>query len=584
MGSGFTARGACARYGIFALLAAGISAPALAQSGIPAPPTRDELEAITRADTPPPPRLDIEGGIERSPCPLADPQYADVTVTVTDVTFNNLKGATPAEMMPAWEPFRGQAAPIAAICEIRDAAATLLRNKGYLAAVQVPTQRIEDGRVTMEVLYARVSTIRARGETRGAETKLEQYLGKLTEGEVFNRFDAERYLLLARDLPGYNVQLTLKPAGTGQVGDLIGEVRVLRRPYQVDATIQNLSSRATGRWAGQLRASAFGLTGMGDATYVSLYSTADFEEQIVAQIGHSFRPGAEGLEIDASLTYAMTEPGVALAAGTPAIEADTLLASVGARYPLKRSQARSMWVGGGFDFVNQDVDFIGPLTQDKLRVLWLRAETEAIDLTRRIPRWRYASSVEFRKGFDILDASERCVGAGCVGLTPTSRFDGKATAALIRGESEFEYAMGTKLSLLVSPRWQYAFDRVLAFEEYTVGNFTVGRGYDPGSLTGDSGLGAAVELRGPRLRPTDNQNLAVQPFAFVDYAATWQKGISGSEELGSAGGGLRATLSDKMFVDATLAAPFDRAPLAAEKDDVRFLLTFSTRILPWRSR
>ena len=37
----------------------------------------------------------------------------------------------------------------------------------------------------------------------------------MTKDEIFDRRRAERYLLLARDLPGYNVQLVLKPAGTG---------------------------------------------------------------------------------------------------------------------------------------------------------------------------------------------------------------------------------------------------------------------------------------------------------------------------------------------------------------------------------
>ena len=159
--------------------------------------------------------------------------------------FNNLKGASVDEMRAAWAPYAGTERPVAVICEIRDAAATMLRSKGYLAAVQVPTQKIENGIVRFEVLYARVTTVRARGQVGGAEAKIAGYLSKLTEDEIFDRNRAERYLLLARDLPGYNVQLTLKPAGTGP-GDLIGEVSVLRRPYAIDVTVQNLAARQTG--------------------------------------------------------------------------------------------------------------------------------------------------------------------------------------------------------------------------------------------------------------------------------------------------------------------------------------------------
>ena len=122
-----------------ALLAPG---PAIAQS---IAPTREELAGVTQ---PPPqqrPTLNIVGGVERSPCPLADPRYADVRVTIRQVEFNGLKGASQDDMRAAWAPYAGTDQPVSVLCEIRDAAATILRNRGYLAAVQVPTQRIQDG-------------------------------------------------------------------------------------------------------------------------------------------------------------------------------------------------------------------------------------------------------------------------------------------------------------------------------------------------------------------------------------------------------------------------------------------------------
>ena len=270
-------------------------------------PTREELTSIT---APPPetrPSLNIVGGVERSPCPLADPRFADVRVTISDVQFNGLKGASPEEMRSTWARYAGSEQPVVVLCEIRDAAATLLRNKGYLAAVQVPTQRIENGVVRMETLYARITTVRARGQTDGAEAKLAAYLNKLTQDEYFDRDKAERYLLLARDLPGYNVQLTLRPAGTGP-GELVGEVAVLRRRYSLDATVQNLAASETGRWGGQLRAQAYGLTGLGDVTTLAFYSTPDFKEQKILNVGHSFRPGGEGLTVDGQFTYAWANP------------------------------------------------------------------------------------------------------------------------------------------------------------------------------------------------------------------------------------------------------------------------------------
>jgi hemolysin activation/secretion protein len=560
--------------------------PALAQTG-PAPvsvPTREELETITRPQVERQPQLSIEGGIERSPCPLADPQYADIPVTISNVAFNNLKGATPADLEPAWKPFAGKPQPVAVICEIRDAAATILRNKGYLAAVQVPTQRIENGEIRLEVLYARVTAIRARGETRGAEKKLEEYLGRLSEDEVFDRYRAERYLLLARDLPGYDVQLTLKPAGTAP-GDLLGEVTVVRRPYVVDFTVQNYAAKATGRWGAQLRAQFFGLTGLGDATTLGFYSTVDPSEQKILQLGHEFRPGGEGLTVGGQFTYAWTKPdmGAAAPAG-PDLKARTLFAQAYARYPLKRTQGANVWLGGGFDLIDQDVDLIGKLSRDKLRIAWLRADFDAVDLRNARPQWRTAASLELRQGLDIFNASPNCNGVACpAGVTPPSRLDGDPTATVIHFNGVGEFALGRNFAVALMPRAQYAFDPLLSFEEFTAGNYTVGRGYDPGAILGDSGIGLSAELRGPRIKVADSSDFRVQPYVFGDIAHVWNKGPGGEDHLSSAGGGVRADLGDRFQLDATVAVPLERTGLQTKRGNARFLLTLTTRLLPWRT-
>ena len=203
----------------------------------------------------------------------------------------------------------------------------------------------------------------------------------------------------------------MKPAGTGP-GELVGEVTVIRQPYSVDLMVQNLASKATGRWGGQLRGQAFGLTGLGDATYAAIYSTLDFKEQQILQLGHSFRPGNEGLLVNGQFTYAWTKPDIdKQQSSDPDLKARTLFATLGLAYPFIRSQQRNLTLGGGFDWVDQKVDFFGPLTRDHLRIAWLRADYDAVDLTSRRPAWRVAGTVELRKGLDIFGASERCCDA-----------------------------------------------------------------------------------------------------------------------------------------------------------------------------
>ncbi len=563
-------------------VAQAVNPPAVPES---ASPTRDDLQPVQPAPVQDAPRLSVIDDIERSPCPLADPRFADVTVPVNDVVFNNLKGASAEEMRPAWAEYAGTTQPIAVLCEIRDRAATILRNRGFLAAVQVPTQRIEGGAIRMEMLYARITAIRARGQTQGAEGLIARYLAPLTRDEIFDRNRAERYLLLARDLPGYNVQLTLKPAGTGP-GELIGEVTVLRQSYVADATIQNLSSRNVGRWGGQVRAQFFGLTGMGDATSISFYSTSDLEEQNILQLAHEFRVGGEGLKIGAQFTHAWTEPDT----GDPAfiLQARTLFASVNASYPLIRRQSHSVTVGASFDAVNQKVDFIGlaPISRDKLRVLGLQVSGQAIDLESRLPQWRMAGDVELRQGVNVLSARD-CYEPGCfvLGGIPTSRPDGKAEAGLIRASGVAEFALPLNMTVAVSSRVQFAFDRLLAFEEFSGGNYTIGRGFDPGTISGDSGIASSVELRAPTFELPDLRSVDFRPYVFVDAARAWSVGgrMPTDGSLVSLGVGIRTEISNRFRIDAMVAAPTYTSGFNGS-DRARFLVSITTRLLPWSNR
>ncbi|WP_373486516.1 ShlB/FhaC/HecB family hemolysin secretion/activation protein [Blastomonas sp.] len=554
------------------------------QVNVPGAPTREEIERPVQPRTDRPVRLTVEGDIERSPCPLADPAYANVRLTLTEARFNNLGPVAPAELRPFYEPYIGIDQPVSVLCEIRDAVATKLRGDGYIAAVQVPTQRIDNGVVQFEVLYAKLTAIRVRGDAGRGEQLVAKYLERLTTGSVFNQKMAERYLLLARDLPGYDIRLTLVPAGTAP-GELIGDVTVRRTPFELDLNVQNMASRDAGPYGAQLRAQFYGLTGMGDRTYVSAYSTLDFDEQQIVQAGHEFRVGSEGLMLGGRVTYAWTKPDIGVA-GPAQIDAKTLLVSFDARYPIVRRQSASLYGTVGLDYVDQDIDFIGPLARDRIRVAYVQLAADGIDMANGAkPRWRMGGQVELRRGLDILGASEPCNFVCALVRTPTTRGDGDPEATVLRGELAAEASLGDKLSVYVRGRGQLAFDPVLSFEEFSGGNFTIGRGYDPGIIVGDDGVGYQVELRGPPLSPVKGTDFSFQPFIFMDAAWTWDDGRPGDpQRLLSVGGGVRARLNDRFRLDLTVAVPTERAGLLVDTPDPRILFTFTTLLLPWGAR
>lgn len=568
------------------------AAAAQAQTAPSSVPTREELDARSgRQQTAPRGRVTIEGDIERSPCALADPAYAGIKVTLSEVSFNNLGPVAAADLAPAYADLIGHEASITALCDVRDRAATILRRQGYLAAVQVPTQRIEGGKVRFEVLYAKLTAVRVRGDAGRSEGLFQAYLNHLTQGAVFNRIEAERYMLLARDVPGYDVRLVLKPAGTGP-GEMIGEVTLRRTAAIVDATVQNYGSRETGRFAGQVRAEVYGLTGLGDRTSLSAYTTADFQEQQVVAASHDMLIGGEGFRIGARATYAWTRPD--LGAAVPPVRARTFFANAEASYPVVRTLGAGLLAAGGFDFVNQNVRFNGlPLSRDRLRVVYARLDADAIDTHGVGPGgttgWRLAGSLEVRRGLDIFNASPNCVAspARCAGTAvPPSLVDGDSTATVIRAQGVAEAHVTRKLIFSITPRGQYAHAALPSFEQFSLGNYTLGRGYDPGTLAADSGVGAAAELRATDIALFPKARIAAEPYVFVDAAWVWNRYVPSPpdpQRLVSIGGGVRLNYADRARIDMTLAVPVRDAG-TIRSGDVRFLISLTTRLVPWSNR
>ena len=97
--------------------------------------------------------------------PARRPRFRRNARDLRTVEFAGLPGVPPKVLEPAWRDLAGQEMPVAALCEVRDRAASILRGLGYLAAVQVPPQRIEaGGTVRMDVLAARLVEVQLRGD------------------------------------------------------------------------------------------------------------------------------------------------------------------------------------------------------------------------------------------------------------------------------------------------------------------------------------------------------------------------------------------------------------------------------------
>lgn len=560
-------------------------------------PTREEIQRGVRdqAEASQAQSVTVDGEIERSACPLASPEFADVKFTLKSVNFSGLDSIDATQLAPSWSGYVGQEVPVAIVCDIRDRAASILRSSGYLAAVQVPPQTIQSGTVTFDILLARMTEVQVRGNAGPSEKQLRQYIDKLTREPVFNINSAERYLLLARDIPGLDVRLSLRPVSAdsgGKPGEVVGEFNVVRTPVYVDANIQNFGSEEVGRFGGLIRGRFNGLTGLGDETVVSAYSTADFKEQQVLQIGHEFRVGGEGLKFGGDFTYAWTKPELP---GGFDIRSETIVAGAYATYPFIRKQAQNLFGTIGFEYVNQKTDLLGFRTnEDRLSVAYARMDFGAVEVgsisgrggySAYEPKWGMSGSVELRQGLDIFGASAGCGPAfvRCIGQTvvPT-RIDGDPTAFVVRAQAKLDYRPTPLLAFTLKPRLQLSPDALFSYEEISGGNYTTGRGFDPGTIIGDSGYGLQTEVSYGSLVPDSPDGTAWQPYLFFDGMAVWNKNIPGDpQKIYSAGGGIRATIGRQASLDLMAVVPLKRGPFQTRRDSARALLTLTVQLAPW---
>ncbi|UAB77665.1 ShlB/FhaC/HecB family hemolysin secretion/activation protein [Erythrobacter sp. SCSIO 43205] len=573
--------------------------PGVAQAQGQIAPTREEIDRRTIEDQlrQRPSPVSVEGDIERAPCPLAAPQFADLTFTFAAPEFTGLGPIDPALLAASYSDYIGQEIPLARICDIRDRAATILRSEGYLAAVQVPVQTIGEGKVKFDVLLARMKGVQVRGDAGASSGALRPVLDKLAAQDVFNSKDAERYLLLARDIPGLDVRLTLQPLAKeqgGNPGDVVGVFDVVHTPLLIDVNVQNFGSREIGRFGGLARVRLNGLTGLGDETMISGYATHDFSEQLVLSGHHEFKVGSEGLTFGLSGTRAWSTPEIP--GGPNVFDTDTFVASLYARYPIIRSQQRNLSLSAGGDLIDQSVDFTDlDFSEDKLRVAFARLDFSKVDedsingrggYTVFEPKIAYQASLEVRQGLDAFGASPSCGVnfAVCTapGAVPLSRLDADPSAFVLRGDSFFTYRPAPTFGFTLRNRFQHSSARLLGYEQYSGGNFTVGRGYDPGAIIGDKGYGFQFEAFAGSLIPESPDGVAVQPFAFVDYARVeLNDAADTSDSLTSLGGGMRMVIGRQALFDLFAAVPLERTNLQTSKGDLRILGTLTVQLQPW---
>jgi hemolysin activation/secretion protein len=431
---------------------------------------------------------------------------------------------------------------------------------GILARVEIPVQTISDGHLKLDITAAHIASVQVKGDAGPAQAKVEDLIENLRGMTPFDIRKAQRYLFLVSDLPGIRVQAALKPAsgGPGAV-DLI--VTVSRKPIDEVVNIENLNSEALGSFGGLVRVDLNGFTALGERTTLIGYTSFVAGDQYILQGVEEFRLGNEGLIGRLSFSYGDSHPEGDLA--PLKLEGQSYVGSIGLTYPLLRSRRQDINLSAGLDYINQLTtvnDGMNILSKDKLSVVYVKVDgRQAWRRLGYMPQGQISGGIEFRQGVDLFDSSH----AGNANLL--SRTDGQPDFGLVRADGRMDLQWLPQFSTRIAFAGQFTDRVLLAYEDFTVGNLSIGRGYDPSALTGDRGISGSFEPHlGPFHSVPGNPKLAlpegvtVTGFGFYDIAHV-QNLSSGSQDrtVRSLGGGLTFQLAARVRLETTYAHTLD---------------------------
>lgn len=549
-------------------------------------PTREEVEKPNiPALATPRVKVDGAGAFEPSPCALATSPHK---VTINSVRFegpgNTAVAPEIAEVLEGFVPLTQGMQPVANVCEMRDRANYLLRNAGYVASVQVRAQDLSDNTLHLVVVTAHITEVRVHGDAGKYRDLLDTRIAQLQALRPLNQFEAERLLLLVGDVPGLDVRLSLRSAGTTP-GAVIGDLTLTTVPYNVMVNAQNYGSREVGPEAVYVRGEVYGLTGHGDVSYLGLSSTIDPQEQQIIQIGHAMGLGHSGAVIGGSFITASSRPDLV---GVD-LRTRSSIAEVEFRMPVIRSLRRDVGVAAGFEVIEQKTQIHGTgpvanLNLDKLSVAYARVTGDM-----RYPDMIFGgalqgrAALELRKGTDLFDATPLPSGTSAAlpgGFRP-SRNDGNSQAFVARLDADASIGLGRWVTLAGTVRGQWADNPLLSYEEFSVGNLNIGRGYDPGANSGDSAIGLRGEVR---VGWPSNSALTGEAYTFYDSVTVWNQDVNTTEngrKLESWGGGLRMFLPGRLVFDIMYAQPLDPAlSISTKTPPGRVMFSLTTQFLP----
>ena len=478
-----------------------------------------------------------------------------------------LEGAHHYPAAELLEPYNAWIGQEISLKQIYDAASAILQRyhrDGYaFTSVQVPAQKIDNGRVRIHVTEGFVSRVALKDlSPNGILAEAENTIISM---RPLHMPTLEELLLMLNDLPGLKVQAVLEPDAQSQEdGALLLNLTGEFTSTGGSATLDNNGSRYAGIWELTPQLQYNGLLTDYDKTVMTGLTSLRMRATAYIALQHSLQLDLrDSLTVSASLAH--SEPGYRLEAED--IRADVDSVAVEFRHVYLRSREENLSAGIKLDIRDLATDILGTeLYNDRIRALRISGTYDTFD------RWQ---------GLDLVNMIFS-QGLNALGERPSGSFN----LSRVQGRSDFSkmewtvsrlQSLNSDWSIYALTNGQYTTSPLLASEQFGFGGPLIGRAYDASELTGDRGAGATVELRYDGVGEIQGAHL--QPFVFYDIGRVWNISRGGeSPSAADAGLGVRFHVLTHLSGSLVTAWPLTRqpsTPLTSDPDGARALFSMT---------
>ncbi len=531
------------------LLAALLSLPFAAQAAGPAAPNAGTILQELKPAAPPAPsssgtglRIETQGGAKLPP-------GAPFEVKTIRITGNTLFDTATLHALVAEG--EGKSLDLSRLNDLAARITDFYQSHGYpLARAIIPAQTIRDGVLNIEVIEARYGKINLDNRSRVNDGLLQDTLSPLQSGQVVGQQEMDHALLLLSDIPGVEVNATLKP------GEAVGTSNLQVEAAPTAAVTGNVGLDNYGnRYTGKVRLS--GAVNFIDPLHhgdvLGLNALSSGSGLDYARVSYESLLNGQGTRMGGAYSAVRYILGDTLAPlnshGTAQV------ASLWAKHPFVRSRA---------------VNLYGQLQYDR-KQLRDRVDASAIRTDRHLDNWVLSLSGDLRDALLSGGINTWSLGwtSGRVGFDDATAQAADAGTAKTQGSFSKWNANFSRLQALTATNAlyftaaaQWANANLDSSEKMVAGGPYTVRAYDMGAASGDAGYTGTVEFRHDFGETGYGQ---WQASAFIDSAHVtvnknaWVAGTN-SATLTGAGVGLNWTGSGQWQAKAYVASRLGSAP------------------------